>query len=82
MSNRVTTIPNKRATPSKAPATQSSGGGLAEAKGGQRSDFVETVWALFCSVRFAVVLNVSLALSAMLGTVIPQMPAGIQNFDQ
>ena len=43
-------------------------------------DIAETVWVLFCSIRFAVVLNVTLALAAMLGTVIPQMPAGIQNF--
>ena len=55
---------------------------MAEAKGAQRSDLVETIWALFCSVKFAVVLNLALALAAMLGTVIPQMPAGIQNFDQ
>jgi cytochrome c biogenesis protein len=82
MANRVTTIPNKRVAPEKAPVPRGSGGGLADAQGRQRSDLVETVWALFCSVRFAVVLNVALALSAMLGTVIPQMPAGIQNFDQ
>src|SRR5690348_10486835 len=44
-----------------------------------RRDIVETVWSLFCSVRFAVVLNVGLALAAMLGTVIPQLPAGISN---
>src|SRR5437588_9028241 len=45
-----------------------------------RRDFVETVWTLFCSLRFAVVLNVALALAAMLGTVVPQMQPGIQNF--
>src|SRR5438093_456054 len=44
-----------------------------------RRDFVETVWTLFCSLRFAVVLNVALALAAMLGTVVPQMQPGIQN---
>lgn len=44
-------------------------------------DPIDTVWNLFCSVRFAVVLNVALALFAMLGTVMPQMPPGIQNFD-
>jgi cytochrome c biogenesis protein len=44
-------------------------------------DPVETVWTLFCSLRFAVVLNVAMALAALLGTVIPQMPPGIQNFD-
>ncbi len=82
MSNRVTTIPNKGVTPRKPPAAQGSGGGVADARGGQRSDFIETVWALCCSVRFAVLLNVALALAAMLGTLIPQMPPGIQNFDQ
>lgn len=41
---------------------------------------MEAVWALLCSVRFAVFLNVALALAAMLGTVVPQMPVGIQNF--
>jgi cytochrome c biogenesis protein len=82
MAHRVTTIPNRRATPGKAPVPQSSGDGLADAQGRQRSDFTESVWALMCSVRFAVVLNLALALSAMLGTFIPQMPAGIQNFDQ
>src|SRR5438270_5671694 len=45
-----------------------------------RRDPVETVWTLFCSLRFAVVLNVALALGALLGTIIPQMPVGIQNF--
>src|SRR5437667_1431272 len=45
-----------------------------------RRDFVETVWTLFCSLRFAVVLNVALALAAMFGTVVPQMQSGIQNF--
>ena len=44
-------------------------------------DPVELVWTLFCSIRFAVVLNVALALAAMLGTVVPQMPPGIQNFE-
>lgn len=45
-----------------------------------RRDFVETVWSLFVSVRFAVVLNVGGALAVMLGTVIPQMPPGTQDF--
>lgn len=46
-----------------------------------RRDFIEAVWTLFCSIRFAVALNVGLALAAMIGTVIPQMPPGIENFD-
>ena len=45
-----------------------------------RRDVVETIWVLFCSIRFAIVLNLALALFAMLGTVIAQMPPGIQNF--
>ncbi len=45
-----------------------------------KRDFVEAIWTLFCSVRFAVVLNVSLALAAVLGTVIPQMSPGLANF--
>ncbi|HEX9989662.1 MAG TPA: cytochrome c biogenesis protein ResB [Chloroflexia bacterium] len=46
-----------------------------------RRDPVDVIWNLFCSIRFAVVLNVSLALAAMLGTIIPQMQPGIQNFE-
>ncbi len=46
-----------------------------------RRDFAETIWTLFCSIRFAVVLNVALALAAMTGTMIPQMQPGIQNFE-
>jgi cytochrome c biogenesis protein len=45
-----------------------------------RRDFVEAVWALFCSIKFAVVLNISLALAAMVGTIIPQMQPGILDF--
>src|SRR5438034_8224792 len=45
-----------------------------------RRDLAETIWALFCSIRFAIVLNVALALAAMLGTIIPQMQPGLQNF--
>lgn len=49
-------------------------------RGKQGRDPIEAIWALFCSIRFAVALNISLALAAMVGTVIPQMPIGIQNF--
>ncbi|MFL5735650.1 MAG: cytochrome c biogenesis protein ResB [Chloroflexia bacterium] len=52
----------------------------AEAGRRPRRDPVETVWVLFCSLRFAVVLNVALALAALLGTIIPQLQPGIQNF--
>jgi len=43
-------------------------------------DIVEAIWSLFCSIRFAIVLNISLAVAAMLGTVVPQMQPGIQDF--
>src|SRR5438093_7507157 len=46
-----------------------------------RRDFVETIWTLFCSLRFAVVLNLALALAAVSGTLITQMQPGIQNFE-
>jgi cytochrome c biogenesis protein len=52
----------------------------AELPGRPRRDFIESIWTVFCSLRFAVVLNVALAVAAMLGTVVPQMPVGIQNF--
>lgn len=45
-----------------------------------KRDIVELIWNLFCSVRFAVVLNIALALVSMLGTVIPQMPQGMERF--
>src|SRR3712207_3247782 len=82
MANRVTTVPNKRVPVPKSPAPPNAGGGVADVSNRSRSDLVETVWTLFCSVRFAVVLNVALALAAMLSTIIPQMPMGIQNFPQ
>lgn len=42
-------------------------------------DWIEVVWTLFCSVKFAVVQNVALAFLSMLGTIIPQMQPGIQD---
>src|SRR5689334_21870919 len=62
------------------PARLPAAAGAAQAGRRPRRDPVETVWVLFCSIRFAVVLNLALALAALLGTLIPQMPAGIQNF--
>lgn len=46
-----------------------------------RRDLVDIIWNLFCSIRFAIVLNLALALAAMLGTIIPQMQPGIRNFE-
>ena len=54
----------------------------AEAGKRPRRDWVEAIWTLFCSIRFAVVLNLGLAIASMLGTVIPQLPPGVQNFEQ
>lgn len=48
------------------------------ARPGPRRDFIEAVWVLFCSVKFAVALNVALAFMVMLGTIIPQVQPGIQ----
>lgn len=81
MANRVTTVPNKHA-PVQQPSPPATGSKIADVGNRNRSDFVEAVWALLCSVRFAVVLNVALAVAAMLSTVIPQMPLGLQNFPQ
>ncbi|MGA7729890.1 MAG: cytochrome c biogenesis protein ResB [Chloroflexia bacterium] len=50
-----------------------------EARQGPRRDLIETVWVLFCSVKFAVVLNVTLAFVVMLGTIIPQLQPGVQD---
>lgn len=49
-----------------------------QARQGPKRDFIEAVWVLFCSVKFAVALNVGLAFVVMLGTVIPQIQPGIQ----
>lgn len=57
-----------------------SGAALIDVRKRPQRDIVEAIWTLFCSIRFAVGLNVSLALAAMLGTLIPQMPPGIQDF--
>src|SRR5438105_15641783 len=51
----------------------------AQARGRPQRDLIETIWTLFCSLKFAVVLNVALALAAMLGTIIPQMQPGTQD---
>jgi cytochrome c biogenesis protein len=62
------------------PALSSGGPATAATRQRPGRDLVETVWTLFCSVKFAVVLNVALALVVMLGTVITQMQPGIQRF--
>src|SRR5436305_1838886 len=67
-----------KAQPTVEPARPIATAGTMERR--PRRDFVDTVWALFCSVRFAVVLNAAGALAVMTGTVIPQMQPGTQNF--
>ncbi|MEO8284968.1 MAG: cytochrome c biogenesis protein ResB [Chloroflexota bacterium] len=64
--------PIARATP---------GPDVAQEQKRRRRDPVEAIWALFCSVKFAVVTNVALAVAAMLGTLVPQMQPGIQDFE-
>jgi cytochrome c biogenesis protein ResB len=55
---------------------------LAAAPAPAKRDFIESIWVLFCSVRFAVVLNIALALAILIGTLLPQMQPGIQNFPE
>src|SRR5437868_12104311 len=76
-------LPAKSAAAQESQATKvraEPGVAVATAQSRPKRDYVEAIWTLFCSLRFAVVLNVALALAAMLGTLIPQMPAGIRNF--
>ena len=54
-----------------------------------RRDIFEAVWALFCSVRFAVVLILLLAAATTLGTLIPagqprpaRLPAGLRRLPE
>src|SRR5436305_12797463 len=46
---------------------------VAQAQKRPQRDLIEAVWTMFCSIKFAVVLNIALALAAMLATIIPQM---------
>jgi cytochrome c biogenesis protein len=64
----------------KSVPAQADSPAVAVAQRRPQRDIVEAVWTLFCSLRFAVVLNVALALFAMLGTVITQMQPGVQRF--
>src|SRR5215212_3888684 len=48
--------------------------------GRARRDLFEATWNLFCSVRFAVIQILVLAGATTLGTLIPQMPAGLRDF--
>ena len=62
------------------PATRATTPQVAvDARPGPRRDLIEAVWVLFCSVKFAVVLNVALAFVVMLGTIIPQVQPGVQD---
>ena len=75
MAQRVAPVQKSAGAPARrATAPQAAG----EIRQGPRRDFVESIWVLFCSVKFAVALNVGLAFVVMLGTVIPQVQPGIQ----
>lgn len=73
------TLKARPIVPARPPAPPAAGAAALDRR--PRRDFVETVWTLFCSIRFAIVLNMGLALAAMLGTVIPQMQPGLQSFE-
>lgn len=45
-------------------------------------DIFEAIWTLFCSVRFAVVQILLLAVATTLGTLIPQVSPGLRDFPQ
>lgn len=82
MAQRVTAVPKGSSTARRHPSSPREGAAAPrELQKRPSRDWVETLWTLFCSIRFAVVLNIALALAAMLGTIIPQMQPGIQNFD-
>ncbi|MEO5952206.1 MAG: cytochrome c biogenesis protein ResB, partial [Chloroflexia bacterium] len=75
MAQRVAPVPKSTTSPARrAVASQVAD----TTRQGPRRDFVEAIWVLFCSVKFAVALNVGLAFVVMLGTVIPQVQPGIQ----
>ena len=71
-------------TPTRLPKPQTGGApnqGIPAVGRRSRRDPVDAIWSLLCSIRFAVVMNVALAVAAMLGTVVPQMQPGIQSFE-
>src|SRR5688500_4997893 len=82
MAHDATILPN---APAKLPKPHIEGapnGGLPVVRRPrQRRDPVDAIWNLLCSIRFAVIMNVTLAVAAMLGTVVPQLQPGIQSFE-
>ncbi len=72
---KATTPPSKTASP-RPPAEATP----APATGRARRDIFEATWTLFCSVRFAVIQILVLAVATTIGTLIPQMPVGLRDF--
>jgi cytochrome c biogenesis protein len=68
--------------PSRAARAPVAAPGAVARRAAPRRDFFEAVWALFCSVRFAVVLMLLLAAATTLGTLIPQVSPGLRDFPQ
>ena len=74
MAQRVTPVAARAKKPTSPIPTP-----VAQERRRPERDFIETIWVLCCSVKFAVVQNIALALAAMLGTIIPQMQPGIKD---
>ena len=68
--------------PSRAVRAPAATPGATALRATPRRDIFEAVWALFCSVRFAVVLMLLLAAATTLGTLIPQVSPGLRDFPQ
>ena len=81
MAQGASALPKASTSKQRVPTPGEATSGFPMARPRSKRDPVDTIWNLLCSIRFAVVLNVSLAVAAMLGTVITQMPPGIQSFD-
>src|SRR5437667_3940813 len=80
MAQRATPVAKGAKRPAQTVPTTTTSQAVAVARGRPQRDLIETVWTLFCSVKFAVVQNVALALAAMLGTIIPQLQPGVADF--
>lgn len=76
---KATTAPG-RPTTARKPVPPTPGAVSRPAR--PRRDIFESVWNLFCSVRFAVVLILLLAAATTLGTILPQVSPGLRNFPQ
>src|SRR5690349_22105252 len=86
---RATTVPSVQAPPARAAARKRPAPPIPPAPAPAeaqrpvaRRDIFESVWNLFCSVRFAVVLILLLAAATTLGTTLPQVSPGLRDFPQ